>query len=180
MSVQPSHRLRRAVLAVVATVALAFAGVLASSGASHAATQEPCDIYAAGGTPCVAAHSTVRALYAAYDGPLYEVERASDDTYADIGVVAPGGVADSAAQDAFCADTTCTITEIYDQSGHGNNLLYQGPGGAGGEDTAASATAQSVTIEGQKAYALYINPGNSYWVNGSASGVPTGSSFQLS
>jgi len=176
--VRLSPRLRRALLAAFATLALALASLLASTGASNAATQEPCDIYAAGGTPCVAAHSTVRALYAAYDGPLYQVQRVSDDTYANIGVVAPGGVADAAAQDAFCADTACTITEIYDQSGHGNNLLYQGPGGAGGEDTAASATSQSVTIEGQKAYALFINPGNSYWVNGSATGMPTGSSPQ--
>eukprot|EP00666_Eupelagonemidae_sp_cell4sb_P017944 gene17944-biopygen6047 len=32
----------------------------------------PCDIYGGAGTPCVAAHSTVRALYAAYRGPLYQ------------------------------------------------------------------------------------------------------------
>ena len=35
----------------------------------------PCDIYAAGGTPCVAAHSTVRALYGSYNGTLYQVRR---------------------------------------------------------------------------------------------------------
>src|SRR5215472_16452887 len=38
----------------------------------------PCDIYAAAGDPCVAAHSTTRALYASYDGPLYQVLRQSD------------------------------------------------------------------------------------------------------
>src|SRR5262249_47730060 len=27
---------------------------------------------------------------------------------------------------------------------------------------------------GNKVYSLYINPGNSYWVNGASSGVPTG------
>ena len=32
------------------------------------AAQGPCDIFAAGGTPCVAAHSTVRAMYSAYSG----------------------------------------------------------------------------------------------------------------
>ena len=32
----------------------------------------PCDILAAAGTPCVAAHSVVRALYAGYTGPLYQ------------------------------------------------------------------------------------------------------------
>lgn len=38
----------------------------------------PCDIYEEGGTPCVAAHSTVRALYSDYDGLLYQVRRTSD------------------------------------------------------------------------------------------------------
>ncbi len=33
----------------------------------------PCDIYGAAGTPCVAAHSVIRALYGAYTGPLYQV-----------------------------------------------------------------------------------------------------------
>ena len=37
-----------------------------------------CDIYKTAGTPCVAAHSMTRALYSAYAGPLYLVERASD------------------------------------------------------------------------------------------------------
>ena len=33
----------------------------------------PCDIYGAAGTPCIAAHSLVRALYGSYTGPLYQV-----------------------------------------------------------------------------------------------------------
>ena len=82
----------------------------------------PCDIYATGGAPCVAAHSTVRALYGAYSGNLYQVRRASDKTTKDIGVLASGGFADSAAQDAFCTGTTCTISIIYDQSPKGNHL----------------------------------------------------------
>src|SRR5271157_3587433 len=47
----------------------------------------PCDIYAAAGCPCVAAHSTTRALYASYNGPLYQVMRQSDGKTLDIGVV---------------------------------------------------------------------------------------------
>jgi hypothetical protein len=35
----------------------------------------PCDIYATAGDPCVAAHSSTRALYASYNGPLYQVLR---------------------------------------------------------------------------------------------------------
>ena len=49
----------------------------------------PCDIYAKSGTPCVAAHSSTRALYASYDGPLYQVMRESDRKTLDIGVVPP-------------------------------------------------------------------------------------------
>ncbi len=86
--------------------------------------QGPCDIYAAAGDPCVAAHSTTRALYASYSGPLYQVLRQSDGKTLDIGVVQPvaspvpdaGGYADAAAQDAFCPNTYCWITTIYDQS----------------------------------------------------------------
>jgi hypothetical protein len=43
------------------------------------ALEGPCDIFAKGGTPCVAAHSVVRAMFAAYDGPLYSVRRLSAD-----------------------------------------------------------------------------------------------------
>jgi hypothetical protein len=135
----------------------------------------PCDIYTAGGTPCVAAHSTVRALYRSYNGSLYQVRRSSDNTTRNIGVLTTGGVANAAAQDSFCAGTSCVITILYDQSGRGNDLAYQGPGGAGGADTPANATGESLTVGSSKVYSLYINPGNSYWRNGSASGVPTGS-----
>jgi len=51
--------------------------------------QGPCDIYGAAGTPCVAAHSTTRALYASYNGPLYQVMRQSDSKTLDIGIVQP-------------------------------------------------------------------------------------------
>ncbi|MFG1702670.1 arabinofuranosidase catalytic domain-containing protein [Nonomuraea sp. M3C6] len=135
----------------------------------------PCDIYAAGGTACVAAHSTVRALYRSYTGNLYQVRRSSDNTTKNIGVLNAGGLANAAAQDSFCAATSCVTTVIYDQSGHGNNLAYQGPGGAGGSDTPASATRESLTVGSNKVYSLYINAGNSYWRDGHLTGVPTGS-----
>jgi hypothetical protein len=154
-------------------------GVLGISGsAARAAGSLPCDIYASAGTPCVAAHSTIRALFSAYNGYLYQVRRASDNTTRNIGLLSTGGYANTATQDSFCAGTTCVITIIYDQSGHGNNLAYQGSGGAGGHDTPANATSESLTAAGKKVYSLYINPGNSYWHNGSSSGMPKGSSPQ--
>ncbi|NUP50100.1 MAG: alpha-L-arabinofuranosidase [Catenulispora sp.] len=155
-----------------------LAGLLTGTAPARAASSEPCDIYAAGGTPCVAAHSTVRALYAAYSGNLYQVRRASDNTTRNVGTLSAGGAADASAQDSFCAGTSCVITIVYDQSGHGNDLAYQGAGGAGGADTPASATSETLTVGGSKAYSLYIKPGNSYWHNGSASGMPTGSAPQ--
>jgi len=89
----------------------------------------PCDIYANDGGPCVAAHSTVRALYATFDQPLYQVKK-SDGTTMDIKPVQPGGLADGAAQDTFCGTDACTISIIYDQSGKGNHLTSAPGGGA--------------------------------------------------
>jgi hypothetical protein len=158
------RRARRALLVVAAGTALA-AGALVASGAppARAAAQGPCDIYAAGGTPCVAAHSTTRALYAAYSGPLYQVRRSSDNATTNISPLQAGGVANAATQDSFCSGTSCVITEIFDQSGNGNNLTdAPGGGAAGGPDGLANATAAPVTVGGQKAYGVFIAPGDGY------------------
>ena len=163
----------------VATTAVAVAlGTAATWPApATAAGTGPCDLYAAGGTPCVAAHSTVRAVFGAYTGRLYQVRRSSDNTTRDISVLAAGGTADATAQDSFCAGTSCVITVVYDQSGHGNDLWYQGstvvPGSS--QSRPASATTESLTVGGSKAYSLFINPGTGYWRDGHLSGVPTGS-----
>src|ERR1043166_3523350 len=155
-----SHPTRRVLLAAGTATAVALIGaVVGPATPSLAATQGPCDIYAAGGTPCVAAHSTTRALYASYNGPLYQVMRLSDGAVKNIGVVQPsalpqpdpGGYADAAAQDAFCANTTCVITTIYDQSPNHNDLT-QAPRGAfsgpamGGLDNLPLANMAPVTI----------------------------------
>src|SRR5512136_1677447 len=129
----------------------------------------PCDIYAAAGDPCVAAHSSTRALYAAYNGPLYQVLRQSDGKTLDIGVVQPspgdaGGYADAAAQDAFCANTYCWISVLYDQSGKTNHLVQAPCGGwagpaMGGADNIPLADMAPITIMGHKAYGIFIEPG---------------------
>jgi len=146
-----------------------------NSGApASAATQGPCDIYAAGGTPCVAAHSTTRALFGSYSGALYQVRRSSDNATTNISPLSAGGVANAAAQDSFCAGTTCVITEIFDQSGRGNNLT-QAPGGgaAGGPDNLANATAAPISVGGHKAYGVFVAPGTGYR-NDRTSGIATG------
>src|ERR1039457_1415849 len=174
-SVRVPRRTRLARLgAAVAVVLGALVGTAAATGAALAASQGPCDIYAAGGTPCVAAHSTTRALYAAYSGPLYQLRRSSDNATLNISPLSAGGVANAAAQDSFCAGTTCVITEIYDQSGHGNNLTdAPGGGAAGGPDNLANATAAPTTLNGQKAYGVYVAAGTGYR-DDSTSGIATG------
>src|SRR5436190_22382095 len=115
----------------------------------------PCDIYQAGGQPCGAAHSTVRALYASYGGPLYQVQRNSDHTTKDIPVGA-GGFSNSAMQDSFCSGTTCTIPIIYDQSPNGNHLrvtwlaYWLMSGGDPADAGAARATMWGHTVYGIK------------------------------
>ena len=157
--------------------ALVLGGLIEASavaGSAGAAVQGPCDIYAAGGTPCVAAHSTTRALYGSYDGHLYQVRRSSDGKTADIKPLTAGGMANAAAQDSFCANSRCVITVVYDQSGHGNNLT-QAPGGgaAGGPDNLANAVAAPTTLGGHKAYGVYVAPGTGYR-NDHTSGIATG------
>jgi non-reducing end alpha-L-arabinofuranosidase len=163
--------------AVAASVLAVLVTVVMWVTPASAAGTGPCDIYASGGTPCVAAHSTTRALYGSYGGNLYQVRRASDNTTRDVGLLSTGGVANAAVQDSFCSGTTCVVTAVYDQSGHGNDLWYQGssqvPGSS--QSSPAKATSESLTVGGHKAYSLYINPGNSYWRDGHLTGVPTGS-----
>ena len=160
------RHLRMTLLSVGAMIALVIAalvGVFGTSSAAHASSGPlPCDIYGSAGTPCVAAHSTVRALYSAYNGSLYQVRRASDSSTANIGVTSTGGYANSAAQDSFCAGTSCIITLIYDQSPKHNDLRISPAGGAGGADVGANASALSVMVGGQKVYGVYVSPGTGY------------------
>ena len=166
----------KALVLAAATFGL-VAGALAGAAPAPAATSLPCDIYAAAGTPCVAAHSTVRALYAAYTGSLYQVRRASDGTTLNVGTLAAGGYANAAAQNSFCAGTSCTITEIFDQSANHNNLTIEGPGGNGGQDVGANAAALPVTAGGHQVYGVFVTPGVGYR-NNATTGVATGSQPQ--
>ncbi len=160
------------ILALALMLPVALMPAAQSRGAANAASarpQGPGDIYAAAGTPCVAAHSTTRALYASYNGPLYQVMRQSDGKTLDIGVVQPsatdaGGYADAAAQDAFCANTYCWITTIYDQSGKGNHLVQAPRGGfsgpaMGGFNNVPLADSAPLTLMGHKVYGVFIAPG---------------------
>ncbi|MBV9266950.1 MAG: lamin tail domain-containing protein, partial [Acidobacteriaceae bacterium] len=160
------------VLLVIGAALITAKHVRAGSDVAPPTPRGPCDIYAAAGDPCVAAHSTTRALYASYHGPLYRIVRQSDRKSLDIGVVQPvaspvpdtGGYADAVAQDKFCANTYCWITTIYDQSGKSNHLTQAPRGGfsgpaLGGFNNLPLADMAPVTIMGHKVYGVFIEPG---------------------
>ena len=157
--------------------------------AAHLIAAAPCDIYSAGGTPCIAAHSTTRALYSAYTGPLYTIKRLSDNATTTVSPLSAGGIANATTQDVFCTTSTststpnpnnkgtCLITIIHDQSGRGNHLTQAPPGGfrgpePGGYDRLADAFAAPISLSlslssppnptPKKAYGVYIPPGTGY------------------
>ncbi len=166
--------------AVMLAIAFALAGAALTTaqpsgprlGVSPHRPEGPCDIYAAAGDPCVAAQSTTRALYASYNGPLYQIRRQSDGRTLNIGVVQPvaspfpdpGGYADAPAQDKFCANTYCWITRIYDQSPNHNDLTQAPRGGfsgpaMGGFNNVPIADMAPIMIMGHKVYGVFIEPG---------------------
>lgn len=172
---------------------LELAALAATAASSAARPEGPCDIYAAAGTPCVAAHSMVRALYAGYDGPLYALQRSSDNATADIKVMPTTGFANGPAQVAFCTSppTTCTVERIYDQSGRSNHLervtIYKG-NIHGWPTGGINAMRDELTVGGQWVFSAYFEGGQdndpgtdsgtmgfrSNRLNGNASGTALG------
>jgi hypothetical protein len=151
----------------------------------------PCDIYADAKTPCVAAYSVIRSLSKSYKGPLFQVRAGSSSsnntnsggTTKDIGMTSDGYV-DSAALDAACGTTYCTVSVLYDQSGKKNDLVRATKGPAGnGDRTAyddyesiANSSKAAVTAGGHKGFGLYMNKFEGYRsaFGVKANGVPAG------
>jgi len=142
----------------------------------------PCDILAKAGSPCVAAHSVVRALYSNYTGALYRVTRASDMAALDIGFKR-NGFARTEDQDVFCAATSCFIARIFDQSSRGNHLDTAPAGAAcrpagGGGLRPVNATRDPILIGGHKVYGAYFE-GHQGYRNDVTSGVATGDGEEM-
>ena len=103
-------------------------GMVAGTGGSGT-PPGPCDVLAAAGNNCVAAHSTTRVLVQKYTGPLYQVCKGASAPGPNscpgnvtMDIPAVNGYANAMVQDTFCAGATCTISIIYDQSGMANHL----------------------------------------------------------
>jgi non-reducing end alpha-L-arabinofuranosidase len=155
-------------------------GSAGTGGETVSAEGRPCDIYASGNTPCAAAYSTVRGLFEAYEGPLYQVRRADGEVH-DIDLLATG-FANAAAQDAFCGVETCTVSVVYDQSGNGNHLSKAPPDcyqNAGPREWSSESDAKGrlLKLGGHDVYALQMVAYDGYRAN-ETSGMPTGSEEQ--
>lgn len=151
-------------------------GAGGSTGGTSPSGSAPCDVYQAANTPCVGAYSTVRALFASYNGPLYQVRRTSDKTTKDIPMLAAGGYVDASVQDTFCGTGACTISVLYDQSPQKNDLPVSGKAlwlTNGG--TESDAKAVKISAGGHPAYGVKFvsGKGNSYR-NNSPKGTATG------
>jgi len=131
----------------------------------------PCDILAAAGNNCVAAHSTVRALYGQYDGPLYKVTR-PNNVSVNISVIKPGGFANIAAHEQFCASGDCVIANIFDQSPQGNHLYQRISDGV--VHKMVNASKHKIHVAGGiQVFGMWFDPGHGYHVddtNGIAKG----------
>lgn len=156
------------------------------------AANYPCDIYEAGGTPAVAAYSTVRILSSKYTGPLYQVRRKTDNQTKDISALSDG-FANSAEQDAFLGSSAGTVSKLFDQSGKANDLTVAKKGcyigDAAKDDNESDAKGRSLMVNGHKVYALYQKSRDGYRSNQEGysgypdkakpgNGMPTGNQAQ--
>ena len=149
----------------------------AAAAAAAAAPQGPCDIFAAAGTPCVAAYALTRALLGAYGGALYQLRRAADNATLDVRALAPGGAADAAAHAAFCAGASgaaCVVQRLYDQSGRSNHLDVAPAGGhVHTPDSPVNASDLPARLGGSAVFGARFGPGNGYRIL-NTSGVARG------
>jgi hypothetical protein len=125
-----------------------------------------------------------------YVGPLYQVRSDSSEQNTgsgggthDIGQTADG-FADIEAVNAACAETICTVSRLYDQSGKGNDLSVAKAGiQAGGpyaamDDFEASATKETLRVGGHRVHSLYMEPRQGYRLARRGDGVPRASAAQ--
>lgn len=147
-------------------------------------SQRPCDILGAAGNLCVAAHSTVRALYVSYAGPLYTVLHTLTNRSEDVHVLQPGGFADVRQHEAMCPhEGDCVISRVIDQTGNGNHLAPRDdrgcpgykPGMSGHLHNPVDASRHKIHVGAgnTEVYGMYFDPGMGY-KNNKTKGIATG------
>jgi hypothetical protein len=97
----------------------------------------------------------------------------------DIAMTADG-FADKAAVDAACANTVCTVSKLYDQSGKGNDItvakagLTNGGMYAGMDDFETIANKGELKVGGRDVYALYMEARQGYRQTAAGTGMALG------
>jgi non-reducing end alpha-L-arabinofuranosidase len=149
-----------------------IAGSSGSGGGGGAQTgTPPGDIASAAGTPLVAAHSVTRAMFAAYNGKLFQARRPTDSKTQDINTVGAGGFVDLTALNTFCSGTTCTVTRLYDQTANGNDMSQN--------TVANQPTVGFWTAANGMKYPMIVSKGYQWLRNRTqVSKIPTGSNPQ--
>ena len=106
---------------------------------SQAAGSDPCDIYAAAGTPCVAAYSTVGRCTppTTARSTRFSVPRTVPPPTSASSPPAATGTRPS--RTSFCANTDCVSPGSTTNRRARNDLTIEGPGGAAGPDVGANA-----------------------------------------
>ena len=97
----------------------------------------------------------VRALYGKYDGGLYIVQKNHTQEQMTIGVLEPGGFADKAKHDKFCAKLDCVILSVLDQSPMKNHLTQR--------HGLVNASRHPIIVgDGVGVYGMWFDPGYGY------------------
>jgi hypothetical protein len=149
-----------------AAVFLCLSSTTWAAATAWAAGPGPCDILSSAGNPCVAAHSTTRALYAAYMGPLYNITRLSDGASINISVLQAGGFANTTAHDAFCPNLDCVFSQVYDQTPMRNHLHQR--------HKLVNASQHPILVgDSVPVYGMYFDPGFGYHQD-NTTGIPVG------
>lgn len=167
-------------------VCVAIASIVSIAFTYEPALQGPCDILGTAGNPCVAAHSTVRALYAKYAGPLYTVVHTDTNQTAYVHVLKPGGFANVQQHEALCPiEGVCVIDRIIDQSGNGNHLTPRDDRGVphknrvppqfGHLHNPVDASKHKIHVgnDSTQVYGMYFDSGMGY-KNNKTKGIATG------
>ncbi|KAJ7912657.1 alpha-L-arabinofuranosidase [Mycena leptocephala] len=131
----------------------------------------PCDIYASGNTPCVAAHSTTR----------YSTHTLGRSTESNGPPTMRRAMVPLCLQAVLPTPPRKTRSELAQRSGRGNHLTRAPPGSAdpSGPDNLAPARGAPVMLNGKKAYGVFIAPGTGYR-NDATNGIAVFSTARIS
>ena len=141
---------------------LSLPALLLSAAAPTSAAEGPCDILAAAGNPCVAAHSTVRALYKSYSGSLYRVSRMSsncsggefmkgydwqgDNDQSQVSVKSIDECCAACADDSGCNHFSLTYSSMMCYLKGGNRVLKANNGSSAGYCTKTPTESANVSV----------------------------------